>query len=101
VAGLGTIRAEIRIGKDTGSAQTRERGECDRYFVDFEMPLGKKASDIQNEENVQNKSVSFLAYNAYWTLRKVNLGWNLCMEIRELTLTYNSHTRGEMQGLTF
>lgn len=65
------------------------------------MSLRKEASDVQNEEKVQKKSVDFLAYNAYWTLRKVNLGWTLCMEIRELTLTCNSRTRGEMQGLPF
>ena len=101
MAGLGVIRTEIWLGKDAGSTQTRERGECDRYFTGFEMLLGEEASGVQNEEDVQKKSVEFLAYNAYWTLRKVNLGWNLCMEIRELTPTYNSHTRGERQGLTF
>ena len=36
-----------------------------------------------------------LTYKAYWTRQRVNLGWNLYMEIRESTLACISHTRGE------
>jgi len=82
VAGLGVIGAKIGFGKDTGSTQTRERGECDRYFASFEMSPGDEASDNHGEKKVQKECENFLTYSAYWTLRKVNLGWNLCMEIR-------------------
>lgn len=55
VAGFGAVRAEIGIRKDTGSTQTRERGDCDRYFVGVEMPPGKESSDVQDQDKVQKR----------------------------------------------
>lgn len=98
MAGFGVIRARIGIRKDTGGTKTRERGDRDGYFIGIEVPLGEEASDIQYEGDT-TQEYGFLAYNAYWTLRKVNLGWNLCMEIRGSTLTCISRTRGEKQAV--
>lgn len=95
MTGLCTVRAEIGIGEDAGSTQARERSDCDRQFVGVEMLPGEQASCIRNEETGIKEENGALAYNAYWARRKVSLGWNLCMEIRELTLTCISHTRGE------
>ena len=52
MAGFGTIRAEVRIGKDTRNTQTGERGDCNKYLVGVEMPFCEKAPDTQNEDKL-------------------------------------------------
>lgn len=54
---LRAVSAEVGIGKDTGSTQARERGECDRHLVGIEIPPGEQAPDFQNEQRVERRRV--------------------------------------------